>query len=731
MARDEGTRATPVTQTGPAADEGTRATPVTGTGPAAVEGTRAVMVSGTGPTQTEGTRPRARSGLRRIGDGLVEVPVREDIEPASAILTNPVVAESKRYCGGCQRPVGRGAAGRPSHSEGICPHCATVFSFSPQLEAGEMVADQYDVQGCIAHGGVGWIYLAIDRNVSDRWVVLKGLLQSVGEQAQAIAVAERQFLARVNHPGVVKIYNFVEHPGFDGSPIGYIVMEYIGGTTLQAILTKQREAAAAGEPKEMMPVEQALGYVLEIMPALSYLHSFGLIYNDLKPENIMLSEDQVVLIDMGAVSGIGDCGYIYGTKGFQAPEIVRTGPTIATDIYTIGRTLANLTVDLRGDRYVEALPGREEEPLFERYESYHRLLLRATDPRPAQRFSSADEMATQCKGVLHEILAEQTGEPRPGTSVLFSPPRSSFGTDLALQRTDVFVDGRRHEAHPSARSVGRALPVPLPADDTESDWRDDWDDGVELLEAGEFEAALACFERVVSALPGEPGPKLASAATAELALGLPAAADAERFAAVGRAVLPDDLAHGPFHGECSVRSGPPTCRPWRPARRGRGSRPGSVDLAPLRRGATDVGVDAARRVSDHGDHRSQSARCGASCRRFGRDRAAGLADPCSDAWNCIGLVAVRRDTGCGSALRSLVQRTRPAGGDRGDAARTRAALAAAAPSPQPGRPGERDQTPDMGVSLSHVAVTPRRFACSQPARWGTIIDNADCVPPRC
>ena len=109
-----------------------------------------------------------------------------------------------------------------------------------------MVADQYDVQGCIAHGGVGWIYLAIDRNVSDRWVVLKGLLQPGGEQAQAIAVAERQFLAMVNHPGIVKIYNFVEHPGFDGSPIGYIVMEYIGGTTLQAILAKQRAEAPAG-----------------------------------------------------------------------------------------------------------------------------------------------------------------------------------------------------------------------------------------------------------------------------------------------------------------------------------------------------------------------------------------------------------------------------------------------------------------------------------------------------
>src|SRR4029079_11647552 len=212
------------------------------------------------------TRPRLRTGRRLIGDGLVEIPIREDVEPASAILTNPVLAESKRNCGSGGRPVGRGVAGRPGPSEGVCPHCGTLFSFSGQLEAGELVAGQYEVQGCIAHGGVGWIYLAIDRNVSDRWVVLKGLLQPGGKQAQAIAVAERKFLAMVNHPGIVKIYNFVEHPGFDGRPVGYIVMEYVGGHTLQALLTKLQEAAPPGQPKPMMPVEQALGYVLEIMP---------------------------------------------------------------------------------------------------------------------------------------------------------------------------------------------------------------------------------------------------------------------------------------------------------------------------------------------------------------------------------------------------------------------------------------------------------------------------------
>ena len=153
-----------------------------------------------------------------------------------------------------------------------------------------MVADQYEIKGCIAHGGLGWVYLAFDHNVNERPVVLKGLVHSGDAEAQKIAMAERQFLAEVTHPGIVKIYNFVEHPDQHGNPVGYIVMEYVGGKSLKQ---------ARGDK---LPVAEAIGYMLEILPALGYLHSIGLTYNDLKPENIMITEDQLKLIDLGAVS---------------------------------------------------------------------------------------------------------------------------------------------------------------------------------------------------------------------------------------------------------------------------------------------------------------------------------------------------------------------------------------------------------------------------------------------
>lgn len=425
--------------------------------------------------------PRNRSMVhdRRLGSGLVELPKITDIEPEDAVLANPVIAERKRTCWRCGKPVGRSAGRGKGDLTGECPHCGSRYSFVPGLARGTLVADQYEITGAIAHGGLGWIYLAIDRNVSDRPVVLKGLLNSSDSEAQAVAVAERQFLASVNHPGIVKIYNFVEHVNEYGDRFGYIVMEYIGGQTLKQMTTDEGSSTTSGptsrgsgdstptgsrgkDDTHLLPVETAMAYMLEVLPAVGYLHSVGLVYNDVKPENIMVGSDEVKLIDLGAVSPINDYGHLYGTPGFQAPEIVKTGPQIATDIYSIGRTLAALTVDLpKADgRHLDGLPSPDENSVLADNPSYYLLLQRATASDPAERFASTDEMTTQVLNVLREIVAAHTGVPRPSLSTVFTPQRSTFGTDLMLAPVDGFFDPDQAAFYDPV-DIARALPLPL------------------------------------------------------------------------------------------------------------------------------------------------------------------------------------------------------------------------------------------------------------------------------
>lgn len=402
------------------------------------------------------SRRAGSAGLMRLAGGLVEVPAVRTSDPATAVMSDPQVPERKRFCWKCTRPVGRTSASTSPSEHGTCQQCGATFDFRPLLRRGDLVAGQYEIQGCLAYGGLGWIYLAIDHNVSARWVVLKGLLHFGDAEAQAVAVAERQFLAEVAHPSIVKIYNFVEHPRPDGTPLGYIVMEYIGGTTLRDVLTSQPSGTR-------LPVDQAIAYVLEVLPALEYLHSLGLVYNDLKPENVMVTEELLQLIDLGAVSGIDDYGYLYGTPGYQAPEIISTGPTRATDIFTVGRTLAVLTLDMPVDqgKLRSGLPTMEQSPVLAEYEFYHRLLLRATDRDPSRRFESADEMAGQATGVLREIVAARSGVECPGLSGVFSRPRNTFGTSELVRQTDVYADGRLRETTLNPRSVAGSLPVLL------------------------------------------------------------------------------------------------------------------------------------------------------------------------------------------------------------------------------------------------------------------------------
>ncbi|MFF7753679.1 tetratricopeptide repeat protein [Streptomyces sp. NPDC007971] len=409
---------------------------------------RSVSVRSSGSSSGASTRGR-------LGAGLVTVPQVPRPDPRAMVLENPEVPERKRFCSrsDCGAPVGRARGERPGRTEGFCTKCGHPYSFVPKLKAGDVVHGQYEVAGCLAHGGLGWIYLAVDRAVSDRWVVLKGLLDTGDQDAMAAAISERRFLAEIEHANIVRIYNFVEHlDQRTGSLDGYIVMEYVGGKSLKEIANDRRAPDGRRDP---LPVEQACAYGIEALEALGHLHSRNLLYCDFKVDNAIQTEDQLKLIDMGAVRRMDDDeSAIYGTVGYQSPEVAEAGPSVASDLYTVGRTLAVLTFDFQGytNAFVDSLPDPETIEVFRRYESFYRLLVRATDPDPARRFASAQEMSEQLTGVLREVVSLQTGQARPALSTLFGP-------EVKVTDTELFPKAAGDVSRLGARTARATAPV--------------------------------------------------------------------------------------------------------------------------------------------------------------------------------------------------------------------------------------------------------------------------------
>lgn len=537
-------------------NDGTAATASSRVESAAIGSKRA---SASGSAATRRTRTgSARMRSARLGAGLTVVPPEPPVDAARAIMADPQVPEAKRSCSKCGNAVGRSIDGQPGRSEGFCPNCGQPFSFTPKLQAGDLVAGQYEVAGALAHGGLGWIYLARDRNVSNRWVVLKGLLNSGDPDALAAAIAEQQFLAQVEHPLIVEIYNFVTHEG-----AGYIVMEYVGGKSLKQIL-KQRMSANNGA-YDPLPVDQALAYILELLPAFQYLHDLGLVYCDFKPDNMIQVGDAMKLIDLGGVRRIDDEeSAIYGTVGYQAPEVAEVGPSVASDIYTIGRTLVVLTMEFRGYQgtYLHTLPPVNGTPLFQTYDSLYQLVNKCCAPDPADRFASVDELRAQVLGVLREVVARG----RPGTamtsasSVLFESPATArpisewsqlpalredstdpqagwlttISNDDPRQRladlqqapddsAEVWLARARAALELGDPVAARTHAQALLSEDP-WEWRALWIEGLASVQAKDWATAMASFNAVYQQVSGELAPKLALAFACEQG-GLPEVAE--------------------------------------------------------------------------------------------------------------------------------------------------------------------------------------------------------------
>ncbi|MEU1896727.1 tetratricopeptide repeat protein [Nocardiopsis dassonvillei] len=531
-------------------------------GPGSVSATSGASVSGAG-------RGSRRSSRGMLGMGMVQVPLVPYRDPSEAVMDNPVVAEKNRFCGNCGERVGRTQGDQPGRTEGFCRKCGTQFSFTPKLSPGDLVGGQYEVLGCLAHGGLGWIYLARDRNVNDRWVVLKGLLNAGDAEAHKAAAAERAFLSEVEHPNIVKIINFSQHPDpRTGIPGGHIVMEYVGGKSLRELLIERRE----DDPDAVLPPDQVIAYGLEVLRALGYLHSRGLLYCDFKPDNVIQSEEQIKLIDLGGVRRMDDTvSPVYTTPGYRVPEeeLRGPGPTVSADLYSVGRALAVLSFRFSFMRdHPHSIPPRETVPLLQRHPSFDRLLRRATHSEPELRFHDAEDMADQLTGVLREVLSDLEGTPHPAPSTLFgaenpaarpdpgahnadrmllAPPPTDAAALLPAPLIDQSDPAAQHlrgfQTLPPEELVPalRAMPSPTPetllmlvralvtvgrqgeamdvlqrfSEVVPGDWRTMWYLAVAELSTGRFRDARDHFDELYDHLPGELAPKLALALACE------------------------------------------------------------------------------------------------------------------------------------------------------------------------------------------------------------------------
>ncbi len=209
------------------------------------------------------------------------------------------------------------------------------------LTPGLVVAERYQLERRLGEGGMGVVWLAQHRKTKKRVALKFVKKEGAGEQGKRL-LREARAASVVRHPNVREVYDVLEDAG--GSPI--IVMEYLEGRPLSALLAEEKR----------LTLERTASILIPVISALGTAHALGIVHRDLKPENIFLVEvpsPDVKVVDFGiakltategdaaATAGITGTGAILGTPHFMAPEQVFGEKRIdhRADIWALGLVL--------------------------------------------------------------------------------------------------------------------------------------------------------------------------------------------------------------------------------------------------------------------------------------------------------------------------------------------------------------------------------------------------------
>jgi len=328
--------------------------------------------------------------------------------------------DTLRICKECRQPLPEDAP------EGLCPACLAKVALGTEPAAPGATVDinplagqaapgtrvppapahlaaqfpQLEILELLGMGGMGMVYKARQPRL-DRIVALKILPV---ESAQHPSFAERfnreaKALAKLNHPGIVDVYDF----GQTGEYY-YFVMEYVDGMNLRRLLQTQTL-----EPR------QALDMVVQICTALQYAHDEGVVHRDIKPENILLNKKgQVKIADFGLAKLLGAAPdtaltmsqAAMGTLNYMAPEQRQNAQGVdhRADIYSLGVVFYEmLTGEVPMGRFA---PPSQKVQVDVRLDE---VVLRALEREPARRYQQASEIKTDVQNMA--------GAPSPAAAV--------------------------------------------------------------------------------------------------------------------------------------------------------------------------------------------------------------------------------------------------------------------------------------------------------------------------
>jgi serine/threonine protein kinase, bacterial len=284
---------------------------------------------------------------------------------------------------------------------------------------GALLDGRYRVAAKIATGGTSTVYRGLDTRL-DRPVALKVMDSRYAGDQQFLTrfQLEARSVARLKDPGLVAVYDQgldARHP--------FLVMELVEGGTLRELLTERGP----------MPPHAVAAVLRPVLSGLAAAHGAGLVHRDVKPENVLISDQgDVKIVDFGlvravAAAGITSTSVILGTAAYLSPEQVRDGnASPRSDVYAAGIVAYELLTGqtpFSGDSALSIAyqrldtdvpaPGTVISGVPEQFD---RLVRRATARDPADRYADALDMGAELEAIVDELALPEFRVPAPRNS---------------------------------------------------------------------------------------------------------------------------------------------------------------------------------------------------------------------------------------------------------------------------------------------------------------------------